>query len=61
MELRPEQLATQAGTQPLAPVYLIAGPELLRDRAVVCPARGRILEPHECDLRAVAFDAHSPV
>jgi len=30
MELRPEQLAGQAGTQPLAPVYLIAGPELLR-------------------------------
>ena len=30
MELRPEQLATQAATQPLAPVYLIAGPELLR-------------------------------
>ena len=30
MELRPEQLATQAASQPLAPVYLIAGPELLR-------------------------------
>jgi len=30
MELRPEQLASQAGAQPLAPVYLIAGPELLR-------------------------------
>ena len=30
MELRPEQLATQAASQPLAPVYLVAGPELLR-------------------------------
>ncbi|MGV8961289.1 MAG: DNA polymerase III subunit delta [Stenotrophomonas sp.] len=30
MELRPEQLATQPGSQPLAPVYLIAGPETLR-------------------------------
>lgn len=30
MELRPEQLASQAASQPLAPVYLIAGPELLR-------------------------------
>lgn len=30
MELRPEQLASQPASQPLAPVYLIAGPELLR-------------------------------
>ncbi|MFT4249466.1 MAG: DNA polymerase III subunit delta [Pseudomonas sp.] len=30
MELRPEQLATQAASQPLQPVYLIAGPETLR-------------------------------
>ncbi|MCL7713524.1 DNA polymerase III subunit delta [Stenotrophomonas mori] len=30
MELRPEQLAGQGAAQPLAPVYLIAGPELLR-------------------------------
>lgn len=30
MELRPEQLASQAASQPLAPVYLIAGPETLR-------------------------------
>ncbi len=30
MELRPEQLASQIGNQALAPVYLIAGPELLR-------------------------------
>ena len=30
MELRPEQLTAQAASQPLAPVYLIAGPELLR-------------------------------
>ncbi|MGE8226570.1 DNA polymerase III subunit delta [Stenotrophomonas pigmentata] len=30
MELRPEQLASQIASQPLAPVYLIAGPELLR-------------------------------
>lgn len=30
MELRPEQLISQIGGQPLAPVYLIAGPELLR-------------------------------
>ena len=30
MELRPEQLASQISAQPLAPVYLIAGPELLR-------------------------------
>ncbi|WP_442684081.1 DNA polymerase III subunit delta [Stenotrophomonas sp. JC08] len=30
MELRPEQLASQLASQPLAPVYLIAGPELLR-------------------------------
>lgn len=30
MELRPEQLATQAASQPLLPVYLIAGPETLR-------------------------------
>jgi DNA polymerase-3 subunit delta len=29
MELRPDQLATQAGNQPLAPVYLVAGPETL--------------------------------
>ena len=30
MELRPEQLATQAASQPLQPAYLIAGPETLR-------------------------------
>ncbi|WP_267103908.1 DNA polymerase III subunit delta, partial [Xanthomonas sacchari] len=30
MELRPEQLATQPASQPLQPVYLIAGPETLR-------------------------------
>lgn len=30
MELRPEQLVTQAASQPLVPVYLIAGPETLR-------------------------------
>jgi DNA polymerase-3 subunit delta len=30
MELRPEQLISQIGSQTLAPVYLIAGPELLR-------------------------------
>ncbi len=30
MELRPEQLASQPASQPLSPVYLIAGPELLR-------------------------------
>ncbi|MEG1678832.1 MAG: DNA polymerase III subunit delta, partial [Stenotrophomonas sp.] len=30
MELRPEQLASQIASQSLAPVYLIAGPELLR-------------------------------
>ncbi|MCD9087402.1 DNA polymerase III subunit delta [Stenotrophomonas sp. SY1] len=30
MELRPEQLISQIGGQALAPVYLIAGPELLR-------------------------------
>lgn len=30
MELRPEQLISQIGGQVLAPVYLIAGPELLR-------------------------------
>ncbi|WP_449466375.1 DNA polymerase III subunit delta [Stenotrophomonas humi] len=30
MELRPEQLVTQAASSALAPVYLIAGPELLR-------------------------------
>lgn len=30
MELRPEQLASQIDNQALAPVYLIAGPELLR-------------------------------
>lgn len=30
MEVRPEQLSTTAGGQPLAPVYLIAGPETLR-------------------------------
>lgn len=30
MELRPEQLATQPASQPLHPVYLIAGPETLR-------------------------------
>ncbi|WP_045728297.1 DNA polymerase III subunit delta [Xanthomonas sp. GPE 39] len=30
MELRPEQLLTQPATQPLHPVYLIAGPETLR-------------------------------
>jgi len=30
MELRPEQLASQPASQPLAPVYLIAGPETLR-------------------------------
>jgi len=30
MELRPEQLASTSGGQPLAPVYLIAGPETLR-------------------------------
>ena len=30
MELRPEQLASQIASQALAPVYLIAGPELLR-------------------------------
>ena len=30
MELRPEQLASAAGGQALAPVYLIAGPETLR-------------------------------
>ena len=30
MELRPEQLSSQAAGQALAPVYLIAGPELLR-------------------------------
>lgn len=30
MELRPEQLASAGGTQPLAAVYLVAGPETLR-------------------------------
>ena len=30
MEQRPEQLASASGSQPLAPVYLIAGPETLR-------------------------------
>ncbi|HEY0335541.1 MAG TPA: DNA polymerase III subunit delta [Stenotrophomonas sp.] len=30
MELRPEQLATQAAQSPLQPVYLVAGPETLR-------------------------------
>ncbi|WP_045736734.1 DNA polymerase III subunit delta [Xanthomonas sp. MUS 060] len=30
MELRPEQLLAQPATQPLHPVYLIAGPETLR-------------------------------
>lgn len=30
MELRPEQLVSQIGNQTLAPIYLIAGPELLR-------------------------------
>ncbi len=30
MEMRPEQLASATGSQPLAPVYLIAGPENLR-------------------------------
>ncbi len=30
MELRPEQLASQGADTPLAPVYLIAGPETLR-------------------------------
>ncbi|WP_313317005.1 DNA polymerase III subunit delta [Stenotrophomonas sp.] len=30
MELRPEQLSGQIGGQALAPIYLIAGPELLR-------------------------------
>lgn len=30
MELRPEQLAAAPGSQPLQPVYLIAGPETLR-------------------------------
>jgi len=30
MEVRPEQLSTSASGQPLAPVYLIAGPETLR-------------------------------
>ena len=30
MEVRPEQLSAPAGGQPLAPVYLIAGPETLR-------------------------------
>lgn len=29
MELRPEQLVAQAGTQPLRPAYLVAGPETL--------------------------------
>ncbi len=30
MELRPEQLSSQVASQPLAPVYLVAGPEMLR-------------------------------
>ncbi|WNH47694.1 MULTISPECIES: DNA polymerase III subunit delta [Stenotrophomonas] len=30
MELRPEQFASQPASQPLVPVYLIAGPETLR-------------------------------
>lgn len=30
MELRPEQLANPSGSQPLQPVYLVAGPETLR-------------------------------
>jgi DNA polymerase III subunit delta len=30
MELKPEQLASRSATEPLYPVYLIAGPEILR-------------------------------
>ena len=30
MELKPEQLAARGTTEPLHPVYLIAGPETLR-------------------------------
>lgn len=30
MELRPEQISSQVASQPLAPVYLVAGPEMLR-------------------------------
>ena len=43
MELRPEQLATQAASQPLAPVYLVAGPELLRVIEAADAVRAKVL------------------
>jgi len=58
MELRPEQVASAGGTQPLAPVYLIAGPETLRvlEAADAVRARARAegiseREVHEADGR----------
>lgn len=42
MELRPEQLASQLASQPLAPVYLIAGPELLRVLEAADAVRARV-------------------
>ena len=35
MELKPEQLAARGTSEPLLPVYLIAGPEPLRDPATL--------------------------
>ena len=44
MELRPEQLASAAGGQPLAPVYLVAGPETLRVLEAADALRAQVLD-----------------
>jgi len=63
MELRPEQLASQPASQPLAPVYLIAGPETLRvlEAADAVRARARadgVNEREVFDADGRDFDWH---
>lgn len=63
MELRPEQLASQPTSQPLAPVYLIAGPETLRvlEAADAVRARARadgVNEREVFDADGRDFDWH---
>jgi len=63
MELRPEQLAAQAGAQPLKPAYLVAGPETLHvlEAADAVRARARAdgaeREVFEFDGREQDWDA----
>lgn len=59
MELRPEQLAAQAGKQPLQPAYLIAGPETLHVLEAADAVRARA-RADGAEREVFEFDGREP-